>query len=189
MSYDDQKKRRDREYTDAYREWVARLSPRKRRELAAQGLLEPVVDRLDSMKGEDVSDLPIAAPENPANPDDQGSTNTGTAVRDEEAVFDALRRIIGELLSEANARLSLECLALVTGVAFDGSSMSDIARRHGITRAAVSKRCIALCEQLHLGKSRAMRSLTARANCKAIQIKTHESRERFNHRGRTRPRH
>ena len=189
MSYDDQKKRRDREYTDAYREWVASLSPKKRREMAAQGLLDPVVDRLDVMKGEDVSAMPLAAPGNLPNHDEPAPVHTTVAGGDDERIFDALRRIIGELLGENNARLSLECLALVTGVAFDGSSMSDIGRRHGLTRAAVSKRCIALSEQLHLGNSRAMRSLTARANCQAVQIKTHESRERFNHRGRSRPRH
>jgi hypothetical protein len=189
MSYHEEKKRRDREYTDAYREWVASLSPKQRREMAAQGLLDPMVDRLDGMKGEDVSDMPIPAPGNLPNHEELVPAHTEVAGGGDERVFDALRRIIGELLSENNAGLSLECLALVTGVAFDGSSMSDIARRHGLTRAAVSKRCIALSDQLHLGRSRAMRSLTARANCQAVQIKSHESRERFNYRGRSRSRH
>ncbi len=47
---------------------------------------------------------------------------------------------MGELIGQDNARLSLECLAPVTGLAYCGDSMTDIAKRHGVTRAAVSKR-------------------------------------------------
>lgn len=41
--------------------------------------------------------------------------------------------------------------------------MTAIAQRHGVTRAAVSKRCVELTEKLGVMPSRAMRSLTARA--------------------------
>ena len=40
--------------------------------------------------------------------------------------------------------------------------MTEIAKRHGITRAAVSKRCVELTLALDLMPSRAMRSLNAR---------------------------
>ena len=182
MSYDQTKRSRDRDYTTQYRDWVASLPADERRALAAQGLLEPAVDAMRLGKGEDVSALPLGEPAYGPNHDDPPPAHGNVATGDGEAAWDALRRVIGELICEDNARLSLECLALVTGVAFDGSSMSTIAKRHGLTRAAVSKRCVALTDQLHLGRSRAMRSLTARTNYQTAQNQTNESRERFNDR-------
>ena len=82
---------------------------------------------------------------------------------DAEDVWDVVRRLIGELLVQKNAKLALECLALASGLAFLGDSMTEIARRHGLTRAAVSKRCVELAQKIGLQPSRAMRSLTARA--------------------------
>jgi hypothetical protein len=182
LSYDDTKRSRDRDYTTQYRDWVAKLSADERRALATQGLLEPVVDAMRLGKGEDVTAMPLAVPAYGPNRDDLTPAHAHVPAGDGEAAWDALRRVIGELICEDNARLSLECLALVTGVAFDGSSMSTIAKRHGLTRAAVSKRCVALTDQLHLGRSRAMRSLTARTNYQTAQNQTNESLERFNDR-------
>ena len=65
-----------------------------------------------------------------------------------------------------------------------GDSMTAIAKRHGVTRAAVSKRYIQLTEQLDMLPSRAMRSLTARATYRTAQTKHYELRERFDHRQR-----
>jgi hypothetical protein len=42
--------------------------------------------------------------------------------------------------------------------------MTEIANRHDVTRAAVSKRCVELTQSLNLKPSRAMRSLLARQN-------------------------
>jgi hypothetical protein len=182
MNYDETKRSRDRDYTTQYRDWVAKLPADERRALAAQGLLEPVVDAMRLSKGEDVTAMPLGMPANGLIRDEPTPTHADVAIGDGEAAWDALRRVIGELICEDNARLSLECLALVTGVAFDGSSMSTIAKRHGISRAAVSKRCVALTDQLHLGRSRAMRSLTARSIYQTAQKQKNESRERFNHR-------
>jgi hypothetical protein len=182
LNYDETKRSRDRDYTTQYRDWVASLPPDERRALAAQGLLEPAVDAMRLSKGEDVTAMPLGEPAYGPNRDDATPTRADMAAGDGEAAWDALRRVIGELICEDNARLSLECLALVTGVAFDGSSMSTIAKRHGLTRAAVSKRCVALTDQLHLGRSRAMRSLTARTHYQTAQNQKNESSECFNHR-------
>ena len=81
---------------------------------------------------------------------------------DSEFLHDLLRRLVGELIMQDNARLSLECLALVTGLSYDGSSMTSIAGRYGVTRAAVSKRCVELTKALGLPPSRAMRCRKAR---------------------------
>ena len=57
--------------------------------------------------------------------------------------------------------------------------MTDIARRHCVTRAAVSKSCVELTERLNLLPSRAMRSLTARRAYQAAQLSTRTNHERF----------
>jgi hypothetical protein len=49
--------------------------------------------------------------------------------------------------------------------------MTDIAKRHGITRAAVSKRCVDITERLNLPPSRAMRSEKARRIYRRAQLK------------------
>ena len=79
-----------------------------------------------------------------------------------EQPHEILRRLIGELMHQDHSRLALDCLALVTGLAYEGDSMTEIASRHDITRAAVSKRCVELTLALNLEPSRAMRSLAAR---------------------------
>lgn len=79
-----------------------------------------------------------------------------------EKLWDVVRRLIGELLDTPNRSLTAECLAAVSGMSYTGDSLSAIARRHGVTRAAVSKRCIELTRKLQLLPSRTMRTLTAR---------------------------
>jgi hypothetical protein len=49
--------------------------------------------------------------------------------------------------------------------------MTDIAKRHGVTRAAVSKRCVELSRALNLKPSRAMRSIPARQSYRRARLK------------------
>jgi len=162
-----------------YKEWIASLPADKRRELKAQGLDVPDVahhgngsakgDAADSplmKQGDDPAVIPEPEPERPhASP------------TDDERIWDALRRMVGEIIIRDNARLTAECFALVSGLSYSGSAMSEIARRHGVTRAAVSKRCVELTELLGLRPSRAMRSLTARQAYRAARINTNRSNE------------
>jgi hypothetical protein len=92
-------------------------------------------------------------------------------------VHGAIRRVVAEILCHNNARLTTECIALVSGLAYTGSSMTEIAKRHGISRAAVSKRCVELTELLDLPPSRAMRSLTARKRYRDARLKSTRSHE------------
>ncbi|MEE4210808.1 MAG: hypothetical protein V2I43_16275 [Parvularcula sp.] len=175
--YNQTQRQRNAEYREAYKEWVSKLSPKRRRELAEQGLLEADVGNFDTGKPVDISDLPLPSDTGVESPQDES-----------DRIWETLRRLLGELLSTPNAQLSLECLALVSGVGFLGDSMTAIAKRHGVTRAAVSKRCIQLTEQLDLLPSRAMKSLTARQAYRTAQKHHHEHRERFDHGRSTRPR-
>ena len=169
---------KDGEYAREYRAWIESLPADERRKLEAQGLAEPDLarhgngsargDAADSplmRQGDDPALVPDAEPESP--PD----------TCDTEFVWDTMRRVLAEILCHANARLTAECLALVSGFSYTGSSETDIAKRHGVTRAAVSKRCVELTELLDLRPSRAMRSLTARQSYRAARIQSTRSDE------------
>lgn len=80
-----------------------------------------------------------------------------------EAMADRIRQLVAYLISAENAKLAVQCLALVSGVQFLGSSMSDLARNHKVSRAAVSKRCVDFSKVIGLPPSRAMRSKASRA--------------------------
>ena len=181
MSGDDYTRRqsaKDAKYEREYKAWIATLPADKLRELKAQGLDVPDVahhgngsakgDAADSplMRiGDDPALVPEPEPEPP---------NTTT---DAETIWATVRRVLGEVLNHGNARLTAECIALVSGLGYDGATMTEIAKRHGITRAAVSKRCVELTEMLDLRPSRAMRSLTARKSYRSARITNTDSNE------------
>ena len=185
MSADDYAKKqsqRDAQYEREYQAWVKSMSPAERREAEALGLLKPCLAKHGngSSKGDAADSALMRIGDDPAllvDADPQHPKPT----HDTEAIYCAIRRVVGEILCHDNARLTTECIALVSGLAYTGSSMTEIAQRHGISRAAVSKRCVELTELLDLPPSRAMRSLTARKSYRAARIRTTQSHEHNHH--------
>ncbi len=191
MSYqaDDYSKKqaiRDASYAREYRAWMKSATPEERYQMRQLGVDAPLLPTdghgcLD----EDAADSPLASvpaaeivePPEPA----LATVKEHRSALPIEEIWDIIRRLVGQLMAERNARLSLECLALVSGLSFLGDSMTAIARRHRVTRAAVSKRCVELTERLNLLPSRAMRTLTARSAYRAAQISTRMHYERFGH--------
>lgn len=174
--YSERQRSRDADYKREYDLWVNSLTPEERRKLADMGLGAPSVPGKAGGSLSDVASSSRARCESrdfdDDEPDDDGGSDdepeqsanaqAGDAGLEREQKFDIVRRLIGEMMGQDNSRLALECLALVSNLAYDGSSMTEIAKRHGITRAAVSKRCVELTLALDLMPSRAMRSLNAR---------------------------
>ena len=150
--YEDRQRVRDRQYAAA---WET-LSPKERRRLAKAGISGPELPVYATGKRDHDLILERCIAPVVTEPDDVEppvSVDAQTAVR----------RLVGELLSSDNTRLTIECLSLVTSIGYDGSSMTDIARKCGVTRAAVSKRCVEICEAMAIKPSRAMRKLTTRS--------------------------
>jgi len=159
-AYELTQRQREAEYRAAYAEWVAGLTADEVDELHRLGLDRPSVPANGvGLPGGDPADSPAAR----CAPDDLEPE------MEAETYHDILRRLVGELLAQDNTRLSLECLALATGLAYLGDSMTVIAKRHGVTRAAVSKRCVELTRALNLQPSRAMRSVAARRSYSAAR--------------------
>ncbi len=175
---------KDAAYVREYKAWLKTLTPEERYEVRKLGVDAPLLPTDSSgYLDEDAADSRLAsvpAAEIEEAPEPIEEPGIRTTVRTEE-IWDILRRLVGQLMADRNARLSLECLALVSGLSFLGDSMSAVARRHKVTRAAVSKRCVELTEHLNLLPSRAMRSLTARRTYRAAQVSTRTQYERFGH--------
>jgi hypothetical protein len=220
---------KDRAYIESWnsaeaKAWLDSLSLADRRRLDAEGLLQPILDKVRSSGSatldRDVADSSLASEEvdfaaavdGPEEIDESAEKSVESAIyraleavcssggggytpaaekpagealagaqrasqkEVEETLWDLLRRVVGELLSAPNRSLTVECLALVSGLSYTGDSMTEIARRHRVGRAAVSKRCVELTERLGLPPSRAMRSLTARRAYRHAQLRLRNSK-------------
>ena len=180
MNSDDYAKkqaRKDADYERDYEAWVKSMTLEERREAEKLGLLKPCLQRHgNGAPDQDMADSPAAS----HTPDiaalvDHEDDQAGTITHD---VIDVLRHFVADLISEGNTRLTVECLAVALGLsAYNGESMTSIAKRHGVTRAAVSKRCVDITTQLNLPPSRAMRSEKARNTYRRSQLKRHSSRK------------
>ena len=86
--------------------------------------------------------------------------------RPERGALVVVRRLVGLMLADTNPALG------VTGIGYEGASMAEIARRHGVTRAAVSKRCVDLCDSFGVPPVRAMRPETNRERCREARLQS-----------------
>jgi hypothetical protein len=179
MNSDDYAKKqsqRDAQYEREYEAWVKSMSPQERREAEKLGLLKPCVQRHgNGAADQDMADSAAAShePDIAALVDHETEPAEQTSNRE---ITDVLRHFVADLLSEGNTRLTVECLAIALGLsAYNGESMTTIAKRHGVSRAAVSKRCVDITERLNLPPSRAMRSTRARKVYQKAQLKRKRS--------------
>ena len=182
MNSDDYAKKqakKDAEYEREYETWVKSMTIEERREAEKLGLLKPCLQRHGNGSATgDSADSPLMRigddPALMAPAADAQETAAETHVHD---VADVLRHFVADLISEGNTRLTVECLAVALGLcAYNGESMTSIAKRHGVTRAAVSKRCVDITQHLNLPPSRAMRSEMARKIYRNSQLKRHHPR-------------
>lgn len=170
VAYATRQRERDENYRRDYQQWIASLPPDERRQVKAMGLDHAYLPSGSGGAAKDAAESSRARCEAIGDDDMDGAALASPQPADDEDSHALLRRLVGELTAQSNARLSLECLALVTGLVYEGDSMTAIAKRHGVTRAAVSKRCVELTQALHLKPSRAMRSLTARQSYRQARL-------------------
>jgi len=180
MNSDDYAKKqtkRDAQYERDYEAWVKSMTLAERREAEKLGLLKPCLQRHGNGAAEhDMADSPAAS----YTPDIAALVDHETEEsRQPDGMKDAtriLRYLVADLLAEGNTRLTIECLAVALGLSgYNGESMTDIAKRYGVTRAAVSKRCVDITKRLNLLPSRAMRSELARKIYRSSQLKRYRS--------------
>ena len=72
--------------------------------------------------------------------------------------------VLIEIISSDRPRLTAECIALATGMLSDESiTMTQVAKRHGMTKANVSRRVLKLSDKLKMTPSTAMKTRKQRA--------------------------
>lgn len=161
----------DQEYKRAFDEWLAGMSPEEKKEAAALGITGPHIDaqgvgapELDEARIVDESST------SPAYFDDEPEEiDVEEIVR--KALARGMRKLVVEILQSDNARLTVECLALVTGIGYLGISETSIAKKFNVTRAAVSKRCVELTDKLGLPPAPGMRSTEARKSYRESRLR------------------
>lgn len=170
----ERQKRRDAQYAAAW----DKLSPALKARFAKAGIHGAELPRYDTGKHE-VDVLESAGALDDLGGDEAEALTSQTPKckrfvsreQAEQMALDAVRRVIANLASEPDVKLAIDCLMLVTEVGYVGETETDIAKRHRISRSAVSKRCVELCERMGIKPSRAMRSLTTRQNYATAQNK------------------
>ncbi len=181
MNSDDYAKKqtkRDAQYERDYEAWVKSMTLDERRQAEKLGLLKPCLQRHgNGAPDHDMADSPAAS----HTPDIAALVDHDDEVTETHAMGSAteiLRRLVADIVSEDNTRLTIDCLSIALGLrVYAGDSMTHIAKRHGITRAAVSKRCVDITERLKLPPSRAMRSEKARNIYQRSQLKRYRSQK------------
>ena len=181
MNSDDYAKKqakRDSQYERDYEAWVKSMTLDERRQAEKLGLLKPCLQR----HGNGAADHDMAESSRASHTPDIAAL---VDHEDEEpeahsmgSATEILRRLVADIVSEDNTRLTIDCLAITLGLrVYAGDSMTQIANRHGITRAAVSKRCVDITNRLNIQPSRAMRSKRARQIYRNSQLKRYRSQK------------
>jgi hypothetical protein len=161
----------DQEYAKEYAAWLDTLSAEERQQLAALGLDSPEIPKRSAGIGvsRDAAEQSAAQTLDEIAAPDAEQEITEADLR----VCEVIQKLIGELIVDRNPALAVECLALTTGIAYEGNSMIAIAKRHGLTRAAVSKRCIELSERLGVKNLRPMKTERAREIYRDRAVEVH----------------
>ena len=66
--------------------------------------------------------------------------------------------VLSEIIGSSRARLTAECIALATGMLNEGDlTMTKVAKRHGMTKANVSRRVLQIADKLDMEPSTLMK--------------------------------
>jgi hypothetical protein len=173
MSYADRQRTRDAAYTSAYREWVASLPPEDREKLDRAGIEKPDTARTTSVGRTDELHLRLAAvPDASAGEDaTAGAPPEDDRPRSRRDIADALASFCARIRAHPNPLLAFDAACFASGLMdVEGRSETELARRHGVTRAAFSKLVVQWTETFDLPPSRGMRSKKARRSYRNARL-------------------
>jgi len=148
---------KDRQYEQAYGEWLSSLTFEQKQKLTKLGLAKAECSYIGNGRTHDISELPLAS--------------LDTTLMEEETHDKTIEIAAGELLKEFlyriiedkdNPRLEAECISLAFGFgAARGQTQTQVAKQYGVTRATVSKRVREIKRAYHLPTSEYMKSESA----------------------------
>lgn len=159
------------DYENEYRKWVASLSPKKRAELAEQGLDQPLANDTHIVKGDHSILLENTPTTDESYSDDEiPIDDTNVEERSKGYAAQLLAWVFGRLQScrtVKSANIDRDALIFALGMAtLEGRTQTEIANSYGITKAAFSARVKSWQKLLGLKPSSFMKSEQA---CKAYR--------------------
>lgn len=177
---------RERRYRESWetpeaKAWIESLLPEERVRLQQEGLLAPDIPRNGSANGcgreEDVADSCRAS----ITPDIVGEIEGGAATQaSAEQRSDVLASFCARIRCSSNPLLVFDAVCYATGVlSLEGQSETDLAKHHGVSRAAFSKIATQWVKTFNLAPSRGMKSAKARrVYSELTRAKWHERNRR-----------
>lgn len=147
-----------------------RLTEEERKRARKIGI-EARGDDYQTHAGAPIDELPIADPEGPSIPEEplkpeeaaEPQEHPIASLPTDERTWYVVRQVLDLIIAAPNARLEAECFRISSGLGFlDEITEASIARKHGLTRAAVSKRCVRQTKLLGIRPSQYMRSMPLR---------------------------
>lgn len=150
--YEARASERDSEYRREYAAWYARLPVEDRQHLKKLNIDHALIDYHASESVRDISESNYPAQDEP-------DSEVFLAKDSEKRIWEVVEGIAILIIDAENIRLEADTLAFMAGFhARLGRSGTELGARYGLSRAAWSKRCVALRRKLGLPPSRAMKS-------------------------------
>jgi hypothetical protein len=178
VSYAEHQSASDAAYDREFREWVGKMPADERAQLEAQGIAAPDTSRRAG--GGDGDAITLARAVSPeASPVESAAAALDPAERDPEelqalaqrAAADALASFCARIRAHPNPLLVFDALCFATGLMdVEGLSETELAARHGVSRAAFSKLAVQMTETFGLPPSRGMRSRRARQAHREVRL-------------------
>jgi hypothetical protein len=80
-----------------------------------------------------------------------------------ERVWEAISQVLGNIVDSSNPRKTADLYACATGLRLrQGITLTDLAKKYGISKQALDKQLVQLCEKLDLPPPRLMKSQLSR---------------------------
>lgn len=169
--YSDRQRRRDAQYAEAWKQ----LTPEQREEYARLGIKGPELPRYETHKRlPDISELHDAADEGNCaelfHAEEQRTSSLQTGKQAHNGA-DALASFCARIRGSANPLMQFDAACFATGLGeLEGKTETELAERHGVTRAAFSKAVVNWCDTFNLRPSSGMKSKEARTQYRNVQL-------------------
>lgn len=164
--YIDKQKQRDAQYARA---WET-LTPAQRRQMAKHGITGPELPRYHTCKPDDEGRMEDIT-DNASGFAEQEPEGAQSQPPSQHESGDALASFCARIRGSANPLMQFDAACFAAGLGdLEGKTETELAKRHGVTRAAFSKAVINWCDTFALRPSPGMKSRNARALYRKAQL-------------------
>lgn len=153
----------DRAYKRAWKDWHSTLSDEDKSDLAEKGIKDADTDRRMPETGKPIDEAEDLVLEGYSEGFKESEEERDYEAEKQSAILEAMRVGFANILNPragSTAQLEADIIALAIGYPGMGSQ-TEVAKRHGKGKAAISRRCVEFCKALGLPRSVYMKSESA----------------------------